>query len=401
MNPESPTVLTSPRLRYQRLSRNDAEAFHLLCLDEQIRRHLLDGAEATRVWVVEAIELSDRLFRTDGVGLWMVWCHDTPVGFCGFRVRRQLGAEPQLLCGFTGDRVGGGEVTEATEVTEVTETMVAQTRRLGWPRVVAAVDQPDDASVRALEQAGFAGCGRVPGVVGDTLLFERFETPPPARLSSPLGTGWALKIQHTWDGDRAREGEAVSVALELGKIELSLQVDAPFYGDPPPDSDDLWTHEVVELMLVGAGETYLEVELSPHGHHLVLFLRGERNVVHRGVALDYGAKSRATGGAASRRFRSGGCPSRPHGSTHLPCTVRGRRGATWRGDRRVASAPTFIAWPSSVRSAMTRSFGARHRDSCGWFRRWGSLIPDRSRSGHCRGGVMVSSRCPRGCLQCR
>ena len=287
MNPESPTVLTSPRLRYQRLSRNDAEAFHLLCLDEQIRRQLLDGAEATRVWVVEAIELSDRLFRTDGVGLWMVWCHDTPVGFCGFRVRRQLGAEPQLLCGFTGDRVGGGEVTEATEVTE---TMVAQTRRLGWPRVVAAVDQPDDASVRALEQAGFAGCGRVPGVVGDTLLFERFETPPPPRLSSPLGTGWALKIQHTWDGDRAREGEAVSVALELGKIELSLQVDAPFYGDPPPDSDDLWTHEVVELMLVGAGETYLEVELSPHGHHLVLFLRGERNVVHRGVALDYGAK---------------------------------------------------------------------------------------------------------------
>ena len=42
-------------------------------------------------------------------------------------------------------------------------------------------------------------------------------------------------------------------------------------------------------MLVGASATYLEVELSPHGHHLVLFLRGERNVVHRGVVLDYRA----------------------------------------------------------------------------------------------------------------
>ena len=141
-----------------------------------------------------------------------------------------------------------------------------------------------------LEKAGFVGCGHVPGVFGETLLFERFETPPPPRLSSPVGTGWALKIQHTWDGDWAREGEAVSVALELGEIELSLKVDAPFYGDPPPDSEDLWAYEVVELMLVGAGETYLEVELSPHGHHLVLFLCGERHVVHRGVVLDYRAE---------------------------------------------------------------------------------------------------------------
>ena len=127
MNPESSNVLTSHRLRYQRLSRNDTEAFHVLCLNEHIRRHLLDGAEATRAWVVETIELSDRLFRTDGVGLWMIWCDDTPVGFCGFRVCCQLGAEPQLLCGFTGDRAGAGEAAEAAE------TMVAETRRLAGP----------------------------------------------------------------------------------------------------------------------------------------------------------------------------------------------------------------------------------------------------------------------------
>ena len=283
LHAESPTVLSSPRLRYQRLSRNDTEAFHTLCLDEHFARYLLDGVKVTRRWVVESVELSDRLFRTDGVGLWLVWHNATLVGFCGFRVFRELGAEPQLLYGFTGDHVGAGYATE------VAETMVAETRRLGWSRVVAAVDRPNGASVRVLEKAGFTACGRVPGAFGHTLLFERFETPPPPRLSSTFGTAWTLKIERTWDGERVGADEAVAVAIELGETELLLQVDAPFYDDPPPDSDDLWAYEVVELMLVGAGDTYVEVELSPHGHYLVLFLRGERNVVHRGVVLDYRA----------------------------------------------------------------------------------------------------------------
>ena len=77
--------------------------------------------------------------------------------------------------------------------------------------------------------------------------------------------------------------------LELGDIDLAVRVDAPFHDDPPPESDDLWHHEVVELMLLGLDDTYLELELSPHGRHLVLFLHGVRRVVHRGVTLDYRA----------------------------------------------------------------------------------------------------------------
>ena len=86
-----------------------------------------------------------------------------------------------------------------------------------------------------------------------------------------------------------REDETVSMAMELGEVDLTLHIDAPFHDDPPPDSVDLWKHEVVELMLVGADDVYLEVELSPHGQHLVLFLHGERRVAHRGVALAYRA----------------------------------------------------------------------------------------------------------------
>jgi len=111
----------------------------------------------------------------------------------------------------------------------------------------------------------------------------------PVRPLATTGSRWALRIQHTWDGDALGEDEAVSVTMELGDVALTLRIDAPFHDDPPPDSGDLWTHEVVELMLAGADDTYVEVELSPHGQYLVLFLRGERNVVHRGATLEYRA----------------------------------------------------------------------------------------------------------------
>ena len=106
-------------------------------------------------------------------------------------------------------------------------------------------------------------------------------------LSAKTDTWWALKIQHTWYGEAAGIDEVVAVTMELGEGALTLVIDAPFHDDPPPDSDDLWSYEVVEVMLVGGDDTYLEVELSPHGQYLVLFLHGERNVVRRGDHLDY------------------------------------------------------------------------------------------------------------------
>ena len=110
-----------------------------------------------------------------------------------------------------------------------------------------------------------------------------------SHLPAQAGTRWALTVQHTWDGDVVGEDEAVALTIERAELELTVRIDAPFHDDPPPDSDDLWKHEVVELMLVGADDTYLEVELSPCGQSLVLFLRGERHVVDRGAVLDYHA----------------------------------------------------------------------------------------------------------------
>jgi hypothetical protein len=111
-----------------------------------------------------------------------------------------------------------------------------------------------------------------------------------------------LRVEHLWDGRAAEPGEVVRLEVEgLTAAEgepggLRLSVDAAFHGDPPPAAPPgptrrLWEHEVVELFVAGPGEPdrvpYLEVELGPHGHHLVLRLAGVRRVVESGLPLDY------------------------------------------------------------------------------------------------------------------
>ena len=110
-----------------------------------------------------------------------------------------------------------------------------------------------------------------------------------SHLPAPAGTRWGLTVQHTWNDHEVEQDEAVTVAIDRTELDLTVRIDAPFHDDPLPESDDLWKHEVVELMFVGADHTYLEVELSPHGPALVLFLRGERHVVDRSTTLDYRA----------------------------------------------------------------------------------------------------------------
>lgn len=106
----------------------------------------------------------------------------------------------------------------------------------------------------------------------------------------PPGTRWRLRIEHTWNGNPVDDDEAVSVGLERAERHLLLRIDAPFHNDPPPASDDLWHYEVVEVMLLGEDDRYVEIELSPHGQSLALSLHGERNVVERGAMLDYKAQ---------------------------------------------------------------------------------------------------------------
>lgn len=104
-----------------------------------------------------------------------------------------------------------------------------------------------------------------------------------------------LVIQHTWDGEAVGADERVAIELGLGDAALIVDIEAPFHDDPAPPApagsfDGLWEFEVVELFLLGESERYLEVELGPFGHYLVLQLRGSRRLQTKGLPLEYAHK---------------------------------------------------------------------------------------------------------------
>ncbi|MEW6219924.1 MAG: hypothetical protein AB1634_10370 [Thermodesulfobacteriota bacterium] len=93
-----------------------------------------------------------------------------------------------------------------------------------------------------------------------------------------------LRIAALWNGQPAGAAGEATVRFQADGHFLQVEIQASFHGDPAPcgppgPRDRLWEHEVVELFLVGAAERYLELEMGPHGHYLVLSLAGIRQVV--------------------------------------------------------------------------------------------------------------------------
>jgi hypothetical protein len=100
---------------------------------------------------------------------------------------------------------------------------------------------------------------------------------------------WILPIEHTWDG--VAVDDAAIAVLTAGTDAWTLTTVAPWARDPAPSfppgpTPRLWEHEVVELFLAGPGRAYLEVEIGPFGHHLVLQLADVREPGAQGLALD-------------------------------------------------------------------------------------------------------------------
>jgi hypothetical protein len=103
-----------------------------------------------------------------------------------------------------------------------------------------------------------------------------------------------LEIAHDFRGAPLPAADCARVALVREPAHLRIEVAAPYFGDPAPagppgPTDRLWEHEVVEVFIADAAEHYLEVELSPHGHHLVLELSGVRHIVRGQLPIDYQA----------------------------------------------------------------------------------------------------------------
>jgi hypothetical protein len=106
-----------------------------------------------------------------------------------------------------------------------------------------------------------------------------------------------LTVDRLWNGAPARPQELARLQLRLDASTLEVDVVAPFHGDTAPAGpsgslDRLWEYEVVELFLLGDDGRYLELELGPHGHYLVLQLQGARNVQRSGLPIAYEAERR-------------------------------------------------------------------------------------------------------------
>ena len=111
-----------------------------------------------------------------------------------------------------------------------------------------------------------------------------------------------LCIQYEWDGTVLPESHWVTVELRLNDEEIQIDVEAPFFDNPPPDDIpnsktgfwQLWDYEVVEVFLVGQDGSYTEIEVGPHGHHLILRLDAPRSVVDKMHPMVWNASIEST-----------------------------------------------------------------------------------------------------------
>jgi hypothetical protein len=120
---------------------------------------------------------------------------------------------------------------------------------------------------------------------------------PPVFIASESGDTALveIRIERLWDGSPAQADEAATLVLGITRTSLSVRVLAPFHDDPAPptpagNTAGLWNYELIELFLFGDDEHYLELELGPHGHHLILSFAGVRQMIQCVERVDYSAR---------------------------------------------------------------------------------------------------------------
>ena len=150
-------MLATDRLTIRPFEMSDAEALHAFWADAEVRRYLWDGKILPIETVREIIRQSIEDFETHGFGFFSLDLKATEpmiVGFCGFR-RFEDDEQIELLFGILPDYWGEGFVTEAAR-----EVLRHGFEEAGIRRVIAAVDTPNQRSVRLLMRLGMCFEGR-------------------------------------------------------------------------------------------------------------------------------------------------------------------------------------------------------------------------------------------------
>lgn len=143
---------TSPRLRFDELSPDDADFILRLTNSEGWLRYIGDRGVRSRDDAIRYIEDGPRrLYRESGYGLWRISRIDdpTPMGLCGL-VRRDSLPGPDLGFAFLPEFWGQGYAREAAEA-----TLAFVRDALQLPGLLAICQQDNAASLGLLAHLGF------------------------------------------------------------------------------------------------------------------------------------------------------------------------------------------------------------------------------------------------------
>ncbi|XP_052076783.1 UPF0462 protein C4orf33-like [Mytilus californianus] len=129
-----------------------------------------------------------------------------------------------------------------------------------------------------------------------SLLTQNIDAKRSCRRRKPTKNALKFKINTTWNS-RPVDHDPVIISLDRDRCKnVIINVDAPFFNDPANPGGTpgqpfprLWDYEVAEVFFLNDANDYLEVELSPHGQHLVLLLHGVRNSFKQQLPLSYTA----------------------------------------------------------------------------------------------------------------
>jgi RimJ/RimL family protein N-acetyltransferase len=144
-------LLRTARLSLRPCQTRDLEALHQLWTEADVRRFLFDDRQITNEEATSFIESSVTSFDRYGYGIWLFFEHqsDQIAGFSGLLHSSQ--GPPSLIFGTRPQLWGRGYAKEATlAVLRYTFEV------LGLEKVEADVDEPNNASIRALEALGMS-----------------------------------------------------------------------------------------------------------------------------------------------------------------------------------------------------------------------------------------------------
>ncbi|HLF55842.1 MAG TPA: GNAT family N-acetyltransferase [Thermoanaerobaculia bacterium] len=161
-------MLVTPRLRLAPIAPSDARELLALFRDPQVRKYLLDDVLVGEQWISEELVSSWSRFRAGSVGLFAARepRDGALVGVAGFRPFLALN-DLQLLYAVDPEASGRGL---ATEMVAAVVDYAFDAAELDSIR--AAVDEPNEASLRLLVRLGFRPITRRPGARFELVVFE-------------------------------------------------------------------------------------------------------------------------------------------------------------------------------------------------------------------------------------